>query len=100
MLPRAILFDWDNTLVDNWVVIAEAMNVVFSAFDMPLWSLAETKARVRASLRDSFPRMFGPRAKEAGRIFSDHFARHHLAALREMPARAGRCAGWRRAGSF
>ena len=25
--PRAILFDWDNTLVDNWVVIAEAMNV-------------------------------------------------------------------------
>ena len=55
MLPRAILFDWDNTLVDNWVVIAEAMNVVFSAFDMPLWSLAETKARVRASLRDSFP---------------------------------------------
>ena len=27
MLPRAILFDWDNTLVDNWVVIAEAMNV-------------------------------------------------------------------------
>jgi len=85
MLPRAILFDWDNTLVDNWVVIAEAMNVVFSAFDMPLWSLAETKARVRASLRDSFPRMFGPRAKAAGRIFSDHFARHHLAALREMP---------------
>jgi phosphoglycolate phosphatase len=83
--PRAILFDWDNTLVDNWHVIAESMNAVFDAFDMPRWSLAETKARTRASLRDSFPRMFGDRAKEAGRIFSDHFASRHLAELREMP---------------
>jgi phosphoglycolate phosphatase len=83
--PRAILFDWDNTLVDNWAVIAEAMNAVFGAFGMPRWSLAETKARTRASLRDSFPRMFGDRAKEAGRIFSDYFAARHLAELREMP---------------
>jgi phosphoglycolate phosphatase len=83
--PRAILFDWDNTLVDNWAIIAEAMNAVFAAFEMPLWSLDETKARTRASLRDSFPRMFGDRAKEAGRIFSDHFASRHLVELREMP---------------
>ena len=60
MPPRAILFDWDNTLVDNWTVIAEAMNAVFSAFDMPLWSLAETKARVRASLRDERPGLYPP----------------------------------------
>ena len=24
--PRAILFDWDNTLVDSWVTIHEALN--------------------------------------------------------------------------
>ena len=83
--PRAILFDWDNTLVDNWPVISDSMNEVFSAFGMPQWTLAETKARTRASLRDSFPRLFGERAKEAGRIFSDHFASRHLAELREMP---------------
>ena len=77
--PRAILFDWDNTLVDNWPVISDSMNEVFSAFGMPQWTLAETKARTRASLRDSFPRLFGERAKEAGRIFSDHFASRHLA---------------------
>ena len=71
--------------MDNWAVIAEAMNAVFDAFGMPRWSLAETKARTRASLRDSFPRMFGERAKEAGRIFSDYFAARHLAELREMP---------------
>ena len=87
--PAAILFDWDNTLVDNWPVIAEAMNAVFAAFGMALWTLAETKARTRASLRDSFPQLFGERAKEAGRIFTDHFAERHLAALAEMPG-AGR----------
>jgi len=71
--------------VDNWAVIAEAMNAAFGAFDMPRWSLAETKARTRASLRDSFPQMFGARAKEAGSIFSEYFAARHLAQLREMP---------------
>jgi phosphoglycolate phosphatase len=83
--PRAILFDWDNTLVDNWAIIAEAMNAALTAFGLPAWTLAETRARVRASLRDSFPKMFGDRAKEAGRIFSDRFAARHLAELREMP---------------
>ncbi len=83
--PRAILFDWDNTLVDNWNVIAEAMNAAFDACDMPRWTIAETMARTRASLRDSFPRMFGARAKEAGRIFSGYFAERHLEQLREIP---------------
>ena len=83
--PRAILFDWDNTLVDNWDVIAEAMNAVFDAFSMPRWTQEETRRHVRASLRDSFPKMFGERSREAGRIFSDHFSARHLACLREMP---------------
>jgi phosphoglycolate phosphatase len=83
--PRAILFDWDNTLVDNWDVIADALNAVFDAFDMPRWTVAETRARVRASLRDSFPGMFGAHAREAGRIFSDYFASCHLERLQEMP---------------
>jgi phosphoglycolate phosphatase len=83
--PRAILFDWDNTLVDNWEVITEAMNAVYDAFGMPRWTVEDARARVRSSMRDAFPRTFGDRAKEAGRIFSDYFALHHLARLAEMP---------------
>jgi phosphoglycolate phosphatase len=83
--PRAILFDWDNTLVDNWDVITDAMNAVYDAFAMPRWTIAEAKARIRSSMREAFPLAFGERAKEAGRIFSDHFAAHHLDRLREMP---------------
>ena len=87
--PRALLFDWDNTLVDNWDVITDAMNAVYDAFGMPRWTIEEAKARIRSSMRDSFPKTFGERAKEAGRIFSDYFAAHHLERLREMPGAGG-----------
>jgi len=96
--PRAILFDWDNTLVDNWGVISEAMNAVFAAFGMPPWTLAETKARTRASLRDGFPQLFGERAQEAGRIFTDYFAARHLESLMEMPGAGALLADLARSG--
>jgi phosphoglycolate phosphatase len=83
--PRALLFDWDNTLVDNWDVITDAVNAVYDAFGMPRWTVAEAKGRIRESMREAFPKAFGTRAKEAGRIFTDHFAAHHLERLREMP---------------
>ena len=83
--PRAILFDWDNTLVDNWDVITEAMNAVYDAFGMPRWTVEQARARIRSSMREAFPRAFGRRAKEAGQIFSNYFALHHLDRLREMP---------------
>jgi phosphoglycolate phosphatase len=83
-LPRALLFDWDNTLVDNWDVITDALNAVYDAFGMPRWTVAEAKARIRESMREAFPKAFGARAKEAGRIFSDYFAEHHLDRLKEM----------------
>src|SRR5438105_4750479 len=33
--PRAILFDWDNTLIDSWMTIHEALNAVMAASDKP-----------------------------------------------------------------
>lgn len=83
--PRAILFDWDNTLVDNWAVIHTALNAALTAMDHTPWTLAETKRRVRASARDSFPVLFGDRWQEAQTIFYDTFRKAHLEQLREMP---------------
>src|SRR5262245_26808223 len=83
--PRAILFDWDNTLVDNWAAIHDALNASLAAMEQPTWTLAQTRARVRASLRDSFPAMFGDRWREAERIFHDRFAEMHLAGLDAVP---------------
>jgi len=82
--PRAILFDWDNTLVDNWLAIHAALNATFGAMNHPPWTLDETKERVRRSLRDSFPAMFGDRWTEAREIFYQTFEAEHLARLRVM----------------
>jgi phosphoglycolate phosphatase len=85
--PRAILFDWDNTLVDSWATIHEARNIVMAAMGMPLWSLAQTKERARLSLRESFPRLFGERWEEAARIYLDAFRAIHLDRLSALPGR-------------
>ena len=63
--PRAILFDWDNTLVDSWATIHEALNFLMRAMDKPEWTLADTKGKVRLSLREAFPMHFGERWEEA-----------------------------------
>lgn len=80
--PRALVFDWDNTLVDSWATIHEALARTFTAMGHPPWSLAETKARVRHSLRDAFPPLFGARWTEAQKLYLDHFTAIHLERLR------------------
>ena len=85
--PQAILFDWDNTLVDSWATIHQALNTVMAAMGKPLWSLQETKRRVRLSLRESFPLHFGDRWEEARRLYLDTFARIHLDQLTALPGR-------------
>jgi phosphoglycolate phosphatase len=83
--PKAVLFDWDNTLVDNWASIRDALNTTLEAMGHAPWSLAQVRARVRASARETFPRLFGERAGEAMRIFYERFAAAHLATLRALP---------------
>ena len=79
--PRAILFDWDNTLVDSWSVIHEALVATFRAMGHVPWTLEETKQRVRNSLRDAFPGLFGARWEDARRLYLDAFAAIHLQRL-------------------
>ncbi len=79
--PRALLFDWDNTLVDSWLVIHEALVVTFEAMGHQPWTLPETKVRVRHSLREAFPRLFGERWDEARKLYLDAFTAIHLERL-------------------
>lgn len=79
--PKAILFDWDNTLVDTWAVIHHALAVTFEAFGKTPWTLEETRQRVRASARDAFPELFGDDTEAATELFYETFARDHLQGL-------------------
>ena len=83
--PVALLFDWDNTLADTWPAIHHALAVTFRAMDREPWTFEQTRARVRASARDSFPALFGSRAEEAMGIFFQTYDSDHLAELRERP---------------
>lgn len=83
--PRAVIFDWDNTLVDSWACIRATYNMTFRHFGMPEWDMDETQSNVAASLRDSFPQMFGDRWLEAKEVFSDSFKAIHLDYLRPLP---------------
>jgi phosphoglycolate phosphatase len=84
-LPRAVLFDWDGTLVDNWHVIQDALNHALVAMGHDPWSMAETMDRVSRSQRDSFPAIFGARWQEARDKFYARFEELHLDALRILP---------------
>ncbi len=83
--PAAILFDWDNTLVDNWAAIAGALNAARSAFGHPELSEAAVRGWVRQSMRNSFPDMFGEAWTEAREIFYGSFRAKHLEALKPLP---------------
>lgn len=83
--PRALLFDWDNTLVDNWGTITQALNAAFAAFGKEPWTVAEAKRRVRSSMRESFPGMFGAEWGRARDIFYGTFEKTHLETIAPMP---------------
>ena len=98
--PQAILFDWDNTLVDSWATIHTALNHVMGVMGKPAWTMADTRARVRLSLRESFPLHFGERWEEARDIYLDHFRAIHLARLAALPGCAELLEGLALAGIY
>ncbi len=83
--PKAIVFDWDNTLVDSWGVIREALNATFRDFGLAPWSLEDIQTRVAKSMRDSFPTLFGDEWERAGEVFYRHFEAIHLERLSPLP---------------
>ncbi|PPR74739.1 MAG: Phosphoglycolate phosphatase [Alphaproteobacteria bacterium MarineAlpha3_Bin4] len=79
--PQAVLFDWDNTLVDSWPIIHDALNTTFRAFGLRPWTLSETRQKVRHSMRDNFPKLFGDRWEVAGEVFYKHYGAIHAKKL-------------------
>lgn len=92
--PEAILWDWDNTLVDGWAAMTAAINVAFAAFAMPAWTESEMRARAVGSIRDTFPGLFGAGWERGRDLFLAAFHDRHLEGVRAMPgAEAALAAG-------
>jgi len=83
--PEAVIFDWDNTLVNTWPIIHAALVATFQEMGQEAWTFDQTRRRVSKSMRDSFPEIFGEGWKKAGDIYQQHYRRNHLTNLESLP---------------
>ena len=81
--PRAVIFDWDDTVVDNWAVAVAAFNAALSAMGTEPWTEDVIRRRTGGSARDMFTALFGERWVEAEKVYYDTFLR--LAADKTRP---------------
>lgn len=84
ILPTAVLFDWDNTLVDTWKNIFYAVNDTLLAFGLEPWTEEFALSNIQRSGREAFPKLFGDRAKEATSFFYKLVEEGHLQGLNPM----------------
>lgn len=72
--PRAVIFDWDDTIVDNWALALEALNTALEHMGHDRWSDDEARRRAGPSARDLFTGLFGEeRWQEADRVYYTKF---------------------------
>lgn len=83
--PKAIIFDWDNTLVDTWPLIHRAINNTMRFMNQEEWSLKKVKDNVHKSMRESFPIMFGDNWQKAGEVYKNSYRSIHLSELILLP---------------
>ena len=72
-MPRAVIFDWDNTLVDSWGAIGEAINYVRGKYGLKVWERDEMIENCSRSARNSFPEWFGDKWEEAREDYYAYF---------------------------
>lgn len=84
--PRAVLLDWDGTLVDSLQSIYAAHNHTRVAMGHQAWSWDEYKNDImQKSSRELYPKLYGDRAQEAMDILYAYYGANHLAGLLELP---------------
>jgi phosphoglycolate phosphatase len=82
MSPKAILFDWDNTLIDTIPCVHACINAVFDELGMPHWSMAEVHEKSQRSAREYFPELFGDQWRDVMKQFYHHYETKHLEQLK------------------
>ena len=80
-LPQAILFDWDNTLVDSWRVAYDSINVARRFLELPEMTVDEFWNKPHHSMRDAAKDLFGEYYEEGERIFYESVLQLHLLEL-------------------
>ena len=77
-LPKAIIFDWDKTLTDNYEAIYQAMLLTLDAFGHEPWDRESFGLKSQKSTRETFPETFGDRSDDAIAYFYKAFEQEHI----------------------
>jgi phosphoglycolate phosphatase len=84
-LPRAVIFDWDYTLVDVLDVIRDAVNAVRAEFGQEAWTIEDIKEHSVRPARQLFPEWYGDDWERAYDIFYNRYHKTHLEHLKPLP---------------
>ncbi len=74
--PKAILFDWDNTLIHSLDLIHLAFSETLVQMGKKPYSLQEVKYRVHRSMREEFPELFGDDWQKAAEIYQNEIKKN------------------------
>lgn len=80
--PRAVIFDWDDTIVSSWHIALESLNTALVHMGQEPWTDEEARKRAGPSAKDMFQSLFGARWEEADKIYYDTFNRLIVGNLR------------------
>jgi phosphoglycolate phosphatase len=84
-LPKGIIFDWDNTLVDTWPLIQYAIDKTMVEMGREPWGIKKVKDEIHKSMRESFPEIFGENWEKAGEIYKDSYRSVNLSQMKFLP---------------
>lgn len=78
--PKAVLFDWDNTIITSKSLLYHALSLTMDQLDMDknLLTTREFRENIHLSIREAFPKIFGDRWKEVQDIYQKEFRKRHL----------------------
>lgn len=83
-LPKAILFDWDNTLVDTWSVAYQGINAALQAVGRLPITIEDFWQRPHHSMRDAALELFGDSFELGERIFYETVEKVHLQEIKTL----------------
>lgn len=81
---KAIIFDWDGTLVDTCGLILDAHNHVREAMGHDTWTQEDFMGQASKSARDYYPKIYKERSDEAMDILKQYVRDNHLKSLEPM----------------
>ena len=91
MTIRAILFDLDGTLIDQFQAIYKAFSQVISQMGFPVPSFDAVKKSVGGASEKTMSKLIGgENAKEAVQLLRPIFEKEMLMELRELPGQENR----------